>query len=291
MRKQILSAVLAAVALLTFAGCNQSTESFDKTNSITVITREAGSGTRDAFIELTGVQSKDADGNKVDNTTKEAVTIDATQGVMSNVAGNPYAIGYISLGSLNESVKALKFDGTVGSAGAVKDGSYKLSRPFNIATKTEGVSELAQDFIKYILSADGQKVIEDNGYIAVSEAPAYSGSKPSGKLVIAGSSSVSPVMEKLKEAYKAINSGADIQIQTNDSSSGMTAAKEGTCDIGMASRELKDSEKEALTGVKIAMDGIVVVVNKSNPAENLTQSQVKSIFTGETTTWESLIQE
>ncbi len=290
MRRKLLGAALAALTLLAFAGCGK-TEGFDRTTAITVITREGGSGTRDAFIELTGVQTKDANGGRVDNTTKEAVTLNSTQAVMSNVTGNPYAIGYISLGSLNDTVKAVQFDGVTGSAATVKDGSYQLSRPFNIATKKEGLSELAGDFIDYILSADGQKVIEDSGYIAVSDAPAYSGSKPAGKIVVGGSSSVSPAMEKLKEAYLAINTGAQIDIQTTDSSSGMTAAAEGTCDIGMASRELKDSELETLNGMKIAMDGIVVIVNKDNPATNMTRDEVKAIFTGETTTWESLIKE
>ncbi len=260
---------------------------FDATKSITVISREEGSGTRDAFIELTGVQTKDADGKKTDNTTDEAVIIDGTQAVMSSVVGNEYAIGYISLGSLNNTVKAVKVGGVTPSAAAIKDGSYVLSRPFNIATK-DNLSAVAQDFVDYILSTDGQKIVADAGCVTLDGGSAYARSKPSGKIVVAGSSSVSPVMEKLKEAYLAVNPNATIEIQTNDSSSGINAAKEGTCDIGMASRALKDSEKETLTETKIAMDGIAVIVHKDNPTENLTKEQIAKIFTGAAETWDEI---
>lgn len=307
MKKRILAfAMMAAVAVTALTGCGSGTSagsgdtsgtsqadsaantSFDTNKEISVITREAGSGTRDAFVELTGVLTKDDAGNKTDNTATSAVTINSTQAVMSNVSGNEGAIGYISLGSLNDTVKAIQVDGVEANADNVKDGSYKISRPFNIATK-ENISEVAQDFINYIMSSDGQKVIEDNGYIAVSDNAAYSGSKPSGKVVIAGSSSVSPAIEKLKEAYQAVNSNAEIEIQTTDSSSGMTAAMEGTCDIGMASRELKDEEKSALKPTTIAMDGIAVIVNKANTCENITLDQIKSVYTGETTKWSDII--
>lgn len=260
---------------------------FDATKSITVISREEGSGTRDAFIELTGVQTKDADGKKTDNTTDEAVIIDGTQAVMSSVVGNEYAIGYISLGSLNNTVKAVKVGGVTPSAAAIKDGSYVLSRPFNIATK-DNLSAVAQDFVDYILSTDGQKIVADADCVTLDGGSAYAGSKPSGKIVVAGSSSVSPVMEKLKEAYLAVNPNATIEIQTNDSSSGINAAKEGTCDIGMASRALKDSEKETLTETKIAMDGIAVIVHKDNPTENLTKEQIAKIFTGVAEAWDEI---
>lgn len=266
----------------------EETSDFDVSNDITVVSREDGSGTRGAFIELFGVEEKDADGNKVDMTTEEATISNSTSVVMTTVAGDDYAIGYISLGSLNDTVKALKIDGSEATVANIKSGTYKIARPFNIATKGD-VSEVAQDFIDYIMSADGQAVVEDNGYISVSENAAYAGSKPAGKIVIAGSSSVSPVMEKLKEAYLAINTNAEIEVQTSDSTTGMTSAIDGICDIGMASRELKDSELESgLTNMVIAMDGIAVVVNKNNSFDELSSDQVKSIYTGETLAWDEV---
>lgn len=253
--------------------------------AITVVSREDGSGTRGAFIELFGVEEKDADGNKVDHTTEEASITNNTAVMMSTVAGDPYAIGYISLGSLNDTVKALKIEGVEATAENIKAGEYKVSRPFNIATKGE-VSEVAQDFIHFIMSPDGQAVIEENGYIPVDDIADFTTSEAEGKIVVAGSSSVTPVMEKLKEAYLAVNANAEIEIQQSDSTTGMTSAIDGICDIGMASRDLKDTELEAgLTPTVIAMDGIAVVVNNENPAEDLTVDQVKSIFTGETTVW------
>lgn len=258
---------------------------FDTSKSISVNSREDGSGTRGAFIELFGVEEKDANGNKIDNTTLEANITNSTSVMMTSVAGDPYAIGYVSLGSLNDSVKAVKIDGAEATTENVSNGSYKVSRPFNIATKGD-VSEVAQDFIDFIMSADGQAIVEENHYIKVAGAEAYAGSAPEGKIVVAGSSSVSPVMEKLKEAYLAVNPNADIEIQTSDSTTGMTSAIDGICDIGMASRELKDSETEAgLTSTVIALDGIAVIVNNENPIDELTSEQVKSIFVGDTTSW------
>lgn len=261
---------------------------FDTSNDITVVSREDGSGTRGAFIELFGVEEKDASGEKVDNTTEEATISNSTSVVMTTVSGDDYAIGYISLGSLNDTVKALKIDGAEPTVDNIKSGTYKIARPFNIATKGE-LSAVAQDFVDYILSSDGQAVIEENGYISSSENGAYAGSKPEGKVVIAGSSSVSPVMEKLKEAYLAINTSATIEIQTSDSTTGMESAMSGICDIGMASRELKDSEVEGgLTNTVIAMDGIAVIANKNNSLDELTSDQVKSIYTGQTLTWDEV---
>lgn len=261
---------------------------FNSKQQIFVVTREQGSGTRDAFVDLTGILVK-VDGKKKDNTSKEALTIDGTQAVMSNVAGNEYAIGYISLGSLNSSVKAVPVNGKNINVENIKNGTYPIARPFNIATKGD-VSDVAKDFIAFIMSDEGQAVIEKNGYVASQSGKKYLGNKPSGKIVIAGSSSVSPVMEKLKEAYIAINSNVQIEIQTNDSSSGMVATKEGTCDIGMASRELKESEKEFLQSTVIAMDGIAVIVNNNNPLKTLSMSQVREIFTGFIRTWEAVIE-
>lgn len=258
---------------------------FDTSKDITVVSREEGSGTRGAFIELFGIEEKDADGNKVDYTTEEASISNSTSVVMTSVAGDEYAIGYISLGSLNDTVKALKIDGAEATVENVNNGSYKIVRPFNIATKGTA-SEAAQDFISFILSSDGQKVISDNGYITVSDAAAYTASGITGKVVVAGSSSVTPVMEKLKEAYVALNPNVTVEIQQSDSTTGMTSTAEGICDIGMASRELKDSEKESgLTATVIAKDGIAVIVNNTSTVDDLTTDQVKSIYTGETTTW------
>lgn len=255
---------------------------------ITVVSREEGSGTRGAFIELTGVEEKNADGVKVDNTTEEAVVTNSTNVMMTTVAGDESAIGYISLGSLNDTVKALQIDGVDATVENIKNGTYTLARPFNIALK-EGLSEVAQDFVNYILSAEGQQVIADNKYIPLDDAPAYEGKQVSGKIVVAGSSSVTPVMQKLAEAYQVVNPNAEIEVQQSDSTTGMQSAIDGICDIGMASRDLKDSEKEAgLNGQTIAMDGIAVIVNQNNDLTTLPLAQVKSIFTGEATEWEKV---
>lgn len=286
--------VMCALAATAFVGCagnSSSNESesaaFDTGKSISVVTREEGSGTRDAFTELTGVLVKDGD-NKTDNTTTSAVTINSTEAVITNVKDNDAAIGYISLGSLNDTVKAVKVDSVDATAENVKSGKYAISRPFNIAYKGE-LSEVAQDFVDYILSADGQKIVTDQGYVSVSENKEYSGKKPSGKISVAGSSSVSPVMEKLAEAYQKVNTNAKVEIQTSDSSAGMQAAMEGTCDIGMASRELKDEEASTLKSKIIAKDGIAVIVNKANTCDSLTMDQIKAIYTGETSAWSDVI--
>lgn len=283
MRKgmKIASLVMALMMGVSAAAAEVSGE-------ITVVSREEGSGTRGAFIELTGVEEKNADGVKVDNTTEEAVVTNSTNVMMTTVAGDESAIGYISLGSLNDTVKALQIDGVDATVENIKNGAYTLARPFNIATK-EGLSEVAQDFVNYILSAEGQQVIADSKYIPLDDAPAYEGKQVSGKIVVAGSSSVTPVMQKLAEAYQVVNPNAEIEVQQSDSTTGMQSAIDGICDIGMASRDLKDSEKEAgLNGQTIAMDGIAVIVNQNNDLTTLTLAQVKSIFTGEATEWENV---
>ena len=252
---------------------------------ITVISREDGSGTRGAFIELFGIEVKNDAGEKVDMTTDDAEITNSTSVMMTSVAGNTEAIGYISLGSLKDTVKAVKIDGAEATVDNIKSGTYKIARPFNIATKGE-VSDVAQDFIKYIMSEDGQKVVEDNGYISQGNDGAYESAGLSGKVVVGGSSSVTPVMEKLKEAYVALNPDVTIEVQQSDSTTGMTSAIEGVCDIGMASRDLKDSEIEkGLTGTTIAMDGIAVIVNNDSPVEELSSDSVKGIYTGEITDW------
>ena len=305
MKKFICTALTLAMVVGSLAGCGSSSSKettaasgaateaateaaaagdFDTSKEISVNSREDGSGTRGAFIELFGVEEKAADGTKVDNTTVEANITNSTAVMMTSVAGDPYAIGYISLGSLNDTVKAAKIDGAEATTENVANGSYKVARPFNIVTK-DGLSDVAKNFVDYIMSAEGQDIIEQNGYIKIDpNAAAYAGSKPEGKIVVAGSSSVSPVMEKLKEAYLAVNTNADIEIQTSDSTTGVTSTQEGICDIGMASRDLKDTET-GVTATTIAQDGIAVIVNNENPVENLTSDQVKSIFTGETTVW------
>ena len=283
MRKgmKIASLVMALMMGVSAAAAEVSGE-------ITVVSREEGSGTRGAFIELTGVEEKNADGVKVDNTTEEAVVTNSTNVMMTTVAGDESAIGYISLGSLNDTVKALQIDGVDATVENIKNGAYTLARPFNIATK-EGLSEVAQDFVNYIMSAEGQQVIADNKYIPLDDAPAYEGKQVSGTIVVAGSSSVTPVMQKLAEAYQVVNPNAEIEVQQSDSTTGMQSAIDGICDIGMASRDLKDSEKEAgLNGQTIAMDGIAVIVNQNNDLTTLTLAQVKSIFTGEATEWENV---
>lgn len=255
---------------------------------ITVVSREDGSGTRGAFIELFGIEQKNDAGEKIDYTTDDAEITNSTSVMMTTIAGNTGAIGYISLGSLNDTVKAVKIDGAEATVDTIKDGSYKIARPFNIAVKDD-LSEAASDFITFIMSEEGQKVVEDNGYISQGNEGAYSAAGVSGKIVVAGSSSVTPVMEKLKEAYVALNPDVTIEVQQSDSTTGMTSAIEGVCDIGMASRELKESETGAgLTPTVIAMDGIAVIVNNESPVEELTSENVKAIFTGEVTDWEDI---
>ena len=299
--KKSISMLLAAMMLtgaLSGCGGSSSSDSSDSqasgndsgvSGAITVISREDGSGTRGAFIELTGVEENNDAGEKIDNTTADAEIANKTDVVLTSVAGNEKAIGYISLGALNDTVKAVKVDGAEATVDNVKAGTYKLSRPFNIATKGEPTG-VAKDFINFILSEEGQKVVADNGYISLDEAKPYEGSAPEGKAVVGGSSSVSPVMEKLIEAYKAVNDKAEIELQTTDSTTGMTSAIDGSYDIGMASRELKDTEtSEGLVPQVIATDGIAVIVNKNNTTDELSSDQVKSIYTGETLTWDEVV--
>lgn len=276
--KKIVCILLTLAMMLTCA-CALAEE-------INVLSREDGSGTRGAFIELFGIEQKNEAGEKVDYTTDECDITNSTSVMMTSVAGNDCAIGYISLGSLNDTVKALTIDGAAATVENIKAGAYKIARPFNIATLAE-LSDAAQDFINFIMSAEGQTVIEGNGYIAaVDAAESFAGGSVSGKVVVAGSSSVTPVMEKLAEAYQAINPDVTIELQQSDSSTGMTSARDGVCDIGMASRELKDSELEAgLVSTTIAMDGIAVIVSNDNPVEGLSSEQVRGIYVGEITDW------
>ena len=294
MRKKILTLAVATVAASSIlTGCGGSSSSDKKASAdenITAVSREDGSGTRGAFIELFGIEEKDKDGNKVDKTTSSVQITNSTSVMMTTVAENKAAIGYISLGSLNDTVKAVKIDGAEASVDNVKNGSYKIVRPFNIVksiNNTDKLSDAAQDFENYIMSADGQKVIQDNGYIKADEkAPAYKSNGAKGKVVVGGSSSVTPVMEKLKEAYAKANKDVTVEVQQSDSTTGVTNAIEGTCDIGMASRDLADSEtKKGVKATVIAKDGIAVIVNKDSKVDELTSAQVKDIYTGKTTKW------
>lgn len=304
MKMKKFIAVLATVGMVAAlaAGCGSGddtsadkgikTESassdWDSSNDITIVSREDGSGTRGAFVELFGIQ-QEVDGEKVDMTTVDAQVTNNTSVMLTTVAGDEYAIGYVSLGSLDESVKALKIDGAEATEENIENGSYKVSRPFNIAVKEGADNEVANDFITYIMSTEGQKIVADNGYIPVADTKAYDGTKPSGSAVVGGSSSVSPVMEKLIEAYKSVNPNAKIELQTSDSTTGMTSTLEGSYDIGMASRELKEEEVgQGLKATVIATDGIAVIVNNDNPTEELSSDQVKSIYTGETYTWDEV---
>lgn len=291
----VLSVATMAAGLAVGCGSSDSGSSDDKSskgdwdssNDITIVSREDGSGTRGAFIELFGIEEK-KDGEKVDMTTDDAQITNSTSVMLTTVAGDDYAIGYVSLGSLNDSVKALKIDGAEATADNIENGSYKVSRPFNIAVKKDLDNEVAKDFMAYIMSTEGQEIVSNEKYIPVSDVEAYAGSKPSGKCVVGGSSSVSPLMEKLIEAYKKVNSNADIELQTSDSTTGMTSTIEGSYDIGMASRELKDDEASELEATVIATDGIAVIVNKANTADELSADQVKSIYVGDVTTWDEV---
>lgn len=300
-KKLVTFGLAGAMALSLLTGCGNgsgnsgngssnssgggSSSGFDVSKEINVISREDGSGTRGAFIELFGIEQKNEAGEKVDHTTEAAAITNSTAVMIQSVAGDTYSIGYISLGSMNSTVKAVQIDGAEATVENIKNDTYKIARPFNIVTK-ESVSDTAQDFIDFIMSAEGQAVIEENGYISVDGAEAYAGSAQSGKVVVSGSSSVSPVMEKLKEAYLKVNPDVTIEIQQSDSSTGVSNAIDGTCDIGMASRELKDSETEkGVSSTIIAMDGIAVIVNNENEISNLTSEQVMNIFTGNAVIW------
>lgn len=303
MKKIAAAVMMVSMVAVTAVGCgssngtdtkgadaNQSdaTSDWDETSDVTIVSREDGSGTRGAFIELFGIEEKQDDGTKVDMTTTDAQITNNTSVMLTTVADNEYAIGYVSLGSLNDSVKALKIDGAEATAENIENGSYKVSRPFNIAVKKDLNNKVAKDFMSFIMSTEGQKVVADEKYIAVADVKDYAGTKPSGSCVVGGSSSVSPLMEKLIEAYKAVNPNASIELQTSDSTTGMTSTIEGSYDIGMASRELKDEEAAELEPTVIATDGIAVVVNNANPLDELSADQVKDIYVGNVSTWDEI---
>lgn len=286
-------AVCVAFACMLLAGCSSNSgdsESSDSGESINVVSREDGSGTRGAFVELFGVEQEDENGETVDMTTESASITNSTAVMMTTVAGDANAIGYISLGSLDDSVKAVKIDGAEATVDNVKSGDYKVSRPFNVVTNSNTeLSDVARDFMNFILSSDGQAVVAEEGYIPLDGGEAYTASNLSGTVTVAGSSSVTPVMEKLAEAYQALNPDVTIEVNQSDSTTGVTSAIEGACDLGMASRDLKDSEtSEGAQATVIATDGIAVIVNPESAVEDLTSDQVKQIFTGEITSWSEI---
>ncbi len=285
--KRFLATLLTMVAVTTcFTGCGNDDEGSGVSDkAITVITREDGSGTRGAFIELFGIEEKNADGEKVDNTIDTAEETNSTAVMMTTVKGNNAAIGYVSLGSLDASkVKALQVNGVDATVANVKSGTYKVSRPFNIATKSD-ISDAAQDFINYIMSKEGQAIIESEKYIAIETTTSYKANGATGKVVVGGSSSVAPVMQAIIDEYKKVNTDIKVELQISDSSTGMSSTIEGSLDIGMASRELKSAELEKLTPTVIAIDGIAVIVNQDNELSNITTEQVKQIYTGTITKW------
>lgn len=287
--KKTIYAVLSAITLAVLGGtlfaAPKKNKNFGK-KSVVLISREEGSGTRGAFVELFGIEIKNAEGKKVDFTSEEADITNSTEVMLTSIAGNKYAIGYVSLGSLNKTVKALKIEGVSPSVSSIKNGTYKISRPFNIVTKQTGLSENASDFIRFILSSDGQAIVEANGYISATQNPAYIATGKKGKITVAGSSSVTPVMEKLAEAYEKLNPEIKIEVQMSDSTTGVNSALNGVCEIGMASRELKDSEKaKGALQTKIAIDGIAVIINKENPTESASIQSVKDLYIGTISKW------
>jgi len=287
MKKMTTGLLLSGMLMAVLTGCGNNAD-FDTGKAINAITREDGSGTRGAFIELFGLEEKQADGTKKDLISKNIGVESNTNTILTTVQNDVYAIGYVSMGSLNDNVKAVKIDGVDATTSNVKNGTYAISRPFNIATKGEATG-LSKDFIDFIMSKEGQEVI-GKSYISIDESAApYAGSKPSGTITVGGSSSVSPLMEKLIERYKEVNPNATVQLQISDSSIGMTKTIEGAYDIGMASRELKDSEKAELKDTEIALDGIAVIVNKKNTATNFSKDDVKKIYLVEAEVWSGII--
>lgn len=260
---------------------NDTANSTQISGSISVLSREEGSGTRDAFTKIMDI----VDENGNDATVSSAEITNSTSVMMSTVKGNSKAIGYVSLGSLSDEVKAVSIDGITPSAETVKNGSYKLQRPFKIAYIDGKLSDAAKDFLKYIMSREGEAVIGEEGYIGVDATESYIASDLSGTVTLAGSTSVAPVMNVLADKYKELNPNVKIEIQETGSSAGIESAVQGAVDIAMSSRELKEDELKTLKDETIALDGIAVIVNKENSMENMTSEQIKSIFSGETTAW------
>lgn len=281
--KNLVKGVVALGLGAMMVGCSSGSEG--GSNAISIVSREEGSGTRGAFVELFGIE-EEVNGEKVDQTIETAEITNSTSVMLSTVEGNPAAIGYVSLGSLSDTVKAVNIDGAEPTAENVESGDYKVSRPFIVCTLGDDISDLGKDFMNFIMSKEGQAVVSEEGYIAQATETSYTAANTSGSLTVGGSSSVTPVMEKLVEAYQELNPEAEISVQQSDSTTGATNTIDGVYEIGMCSRELKPEEEEAgLVPTVIATDGIAVVVNNENEVSNLTSDQVKGIYTGEITDW------
>lgn len=287
--KSVIAAVAAvAVVAGAFAACSSNKNNAQGGSSslgqITVISREEGSGTRDAFTELAGI----VDENKTDQTTDTAEITNSTSVMMSTVSGNEKAIGYVSLGSLSDEVKAVSLNGVAPSTETVKDGSYLLQRPFNIAYIDGSLSDVAKDFLSYIMSSQAAQIIDKEGYISMDTTQSYTATNISGTVTLAGSTSVAPLMNVLADEYEALNPNVKIEIQESGSTAGIQSATEGAVDIAMSSRALKDDELKTLKPQQIALDGIAVIVNKANKIDNITTDKIKQIYTGEITAWDDV---
>lgn len=289
MNRKMMQGLVAVAAAVVLAGCDRG---FDPAAEIGLVSREDGSGTRSAFIELTGIQTKGSDGRKIDRTSPTTMIASSTAVALTTVAGDPASLGYLSLGAVNDSVKIVKVDGVAPTREDIAAGRYALVHPFNVVTKgpIEALKPAARDFLNWILSEEGQRIVERAGYLRVSTVIPYTGAASvAGKVVCSGSSSVTPCMEKLKEAYCRTHVGVSIEVQQSDSSSGVADARDGVCDLGMASRALKGSESgSGLVATPIALDGLAVVVSPLNPIESISKECLRKAFTGEIPTWSQM---
>ena len=258
---------------------------FDVATDIHVITREDGSGTRGAFSEIANIVDENGD----DAITQSATVQNGTSAVMQGVAGDVYAIGYISLGSLDNSVKAVNVNGIEATPENIMSGDYEVARNFNVAYGGE-LSEVAQDFWDFMFSAQAQELVAEEGYVSVdTEATEYEAKALAGDITIVGSTSVQPIMERMAQAYREYNPDVVIDITAPGSGAGVTAAIDGTADIGMASRELSDEEQAQLSETAaIAVDGIAVILHLDNITEDLSLEDISGIYSGDITTWDAV---
>lgn len=287
MKSKFSTIVLAVTLLFSLTACN-SDKPFESAYNINAITREPGSGTRGAFLELFELEDKKPNGYYKDLLTKEASVENNTSTIITSVQDDKYAIGYISLGSLSDSVKPVKIDGIAPTAENIQNGTYKVKRSFNIITKKGNHEDVLVDFIDFVFSKQGQKIVSTHYVPVDSNASAYAGNKPAGTIIIGGSSSVAPIMEKIVEEYRTINPNAKVELQVNDSTTGISKTLEGAYDIGISSRSLKQTEGHKLSEQEFALDGIVIIVNKKNSFDNLSKQDVKNIYLGKTNKWEQL---
>ena len=284
MNRKLCVIAMLIICVIAFCGCGNDEDTVGVQGEVSLITREDGSGTRDAFAELLGI----VDENGYDLISDTAEVTNSTAVMITSVMGNPYALGYISLGSLCDEVKVLSVDGVKPSAENVKSGDYKVARTFNVVYKDGELSATAEDFMKFVLSAEGQQIVEETGFISAVDGESYTPSGITGKVTLAGSTSVAPVIEAMADKYKELNPDVTIEIQQTGSSAGISSTLEGVCDIGMSSRELKDTELNELKCVEIAMDGIVLIVNHENLINNLSSEEINRLYTVEILKWEEL---